>query len=243
MKKRRAGFTLIEMVIVLAIIAVLLTMVAPLITKYLGTAKEVACAANRQSLRTDVIASSISGEYSSCQDAFDHCYNKHDYPCPSGGTYSWKADGDYGYVVCSIHGGGEESSGSGSSGQTYNGTDLSVQTSYWPAADSYANAYDTVHVAAGGVFQYTDGNYYVVVQDLDLNKQQAASGPGGTVYNWYATMKLTGRVITGWTDSSQKSDLARGDLCKVGGSYYVFKDGGSWGSSPEQSPGQWYKIP
>ena len=39
-KTGRAGFTLIEMIVVIAIIAVLIALVAPLMTKYIATAKE-----------------------------------------------------------------------------------------------------------------------------------------------------------------------------------------------------------
>lgn len=40
-QKRRAGFTLIEMIVVIAIIAVLIALVAPLMTRYITNAKEL----------------------------------------------------------------------------------------------------------------------------------------------------------------------------------------------------------
>ena len=39
-KTRKNGFTLIEMIVVIAIIAVLIALVAPLMTKYIATAKQ-----------------------------------------------------------------------------------------------------------------------------------------------------------------------------------------------------------
>ena len=39
-KTRKKGFTLIEMIVVIAIIAVLIALVAPLMTKYIATAKQ-----------------------------------------------------------------------------------------------------------------------------------------------------------------------------------------------------------
>lgn len=38
-KTGRAGFTLIEMIVVIAIIAVLIALAAPLVTRYVATAK------------------------------------------------------------------------------------------------------------------------------------------------------------------------------------------------------------
>ena len=39
-KTRKKGFTLIEMIVVIAIIAVLIALVAPLMTKYIATARQ-----------------------------------------------------------------------------------------------------------------------------------------------------------------------------------------------------------
>lgn len=243
MRQRRAGFTLMELLIVVAIIAVLVAVGIPIFASQLDRAREAACAANRRSLKAVVVASYLSGAYDSCQQAFDHCYTAAEYPCPSGGVYTWKASGESGSVVCSVHsgqsGGGSETGGTG---KTYGQTGLAVTDSCWPTDADYQNNWDTVTVKAGGIFQYTDGSYYIVVKDTALTKGQAASGPGGTAYNWFSTVKLTGTVVS-YSGDEQKSDLKRGDLCLIGGSYYVYIDGGSWASSPLVSPNQWYKLP
>ena len=50
--RRRRGFTLIEMIVVIAIIAVLIALVAPLMTKYIATAKETRYRAAAKQLYT-----------------------------------------------------------------------------------------------------------------------------------------------------------------------------------------------
>ena len=135
---------------------------------------------------------------------------------------------------------------SSSASATYPGTTIAIQNSLWPQASDYVNSWDSVAVSAGGIFQYTDGGYYIVNKDLSLTKSQAASGPGGEVYNWFATQRITGRVIIDWTDGKQKKDLSRGDIVTVGSDYYVFIDGGSTAyapDSPKASAKSWYKIP
>ena len=51
-KTRKKGFTLIEMIVVIAIIAVLIALVAPLMTRYIGTAKQTKADAAAKSLYT-----------------------------------------------------------------------------------------------------------------------------------------------------------------------------------------------
>ncbi|MCI1959343.1 MAG: type II secretion system protein [Clostridia bacterium] len=261
--RKQSGFTLAELLIVVAIISVLVAISIPIFSSKLDRAREVTCLANRRSLYSMVCADYLSGDYPSLEAAFHGIYdnNKSEFPCPSGGTFSWVDDGDgKGHITCSVHdgsggsgsssgssGGGSGSSGGGSEGTTYGDTDIKVHDNYWPKQSDYdSNIYGNITVPAGGIFQYTDGNYYIVVRDTSLTKSQAASGPGGEVYGWYNTEKMTGRIITYSDDNVQRSDLNRGDICQVGDDYYVFKDGGSYAYSPVSphvSEGSWYKIP
>jgi len=137
---------------------------------------------------------------------------------------------------------------SSTSDDTYPGTDIKLVSNYWPTDEDYDKLSDkkwgTISIPAGGIFKYTDGNYYVVVKDIDLNRSQASSGPGGTAYNWFYTDKITGRIITDWTDGLQKDDMTRGDMCKVANDYYVYIDGGVYAYAPmTKHPQQWYKLP
>lgn len=124
----------------------------------------------------------------------------------------------------------------------YLNTNITIQPSYWPKPEDYSTDWQTITVNPAGVFKYSDGNYYVVNTAVTLSKSQAASGPGGMVYGWYVTQKLTGTIVTFAPGETDKT-MTRGDICQVGNDYYVFKDGGSVGHSPTTSPEQWYKLP
>ena len=246
MKKNDRGFTLGELLIVVGIVAILVAISIPIFTSKLEKSRETTCLANRRSLYGEMVTDYLSDDYPSLNDAFNELYlnkkSSEEYTCPSGGTYSWQDNGDgTGKIICSYHDGGGDSGGGSAAGDVL-GTGIQAVASYWPEQSQYVNTWDTINIPAGGIFQYTDGSYYVVTSNLDLNKSQAESGPGGTVYGWYSTQKITGRVVT-FSGSEQKSDLARGDICKQDGKYYVYKDGGTWGSSPSISPGQWYLLP
>lgn len=87
-KTRKKGFTLIEMIVVIAIIAVLIALVAPLMTRYIGTAKQTKADAAAKSLYTaaqayvaekvldgvdaDTIDSFTSSELSEIKDFLDN---------------------------------------------------------------------------------------------------------------------------------------------------------------------------
>lgn len=124
------------------------------------------------------------------------------------------------------------------------GTTIPIVPSYWPKDSDFVGD-ESIHVPAGGVFLHTDGNYYVVVKDITLNKAQASTGPGGDAMAWYATEKLTGRILTlaDYTQYGQCSTTNRGDLFhQDDNSYFVYIDGGSWSTPPSQAPHQWYKV-
>ena len=252
-KRRSDGFTLMEMLIVVAIIIILLAIGIPAVNSSLEKSKLAACRSNRRSLLSVAYSDYLVESYDSPEEAFDDIYNDEDekkYVCPNGGTFTWVDDSDgKSHLSCSYHdgrGGGDTPGGGDEPGSpTYPGTDITLEDDgYWPTDEDYKdNENGNVTVKAGGIFKYSDGNYYVVTRDTSMTKSQAASGPGGDVYGWYATQKITGRIVTYSSDSEQKSDLSRGDLCQVGDDYYVFKDGGTWGYSPTVSPGQWYKLP
>ena len=59
---------------------------------------------------------------------------------------------------------------------------------------------------------------------------------------WYKMAQFTGKVWDINDFSSGRNDLNRGDLCKFGNDYYVFKDGGTYSEGPEKRPDQWTKI-
>lgn len=107
MKRETSGFTLMEMLIVVAIIAILAAVAIPVFSAQLEKAREATCLANRRSLQSEVIAGYVSGQYASCDAAFAALCDKDNYVCPDGGTFSWDSGGEYGAVKCSEHGADE----------------------------------------------------------------------------------------------------------------------------------------
>ena len=103
--KSKKGFTLIELVIVVAILAVLTGIIVPTVSYDISNAKTVTCRANRQSLQTEIIAAYTSGQYSSLTAAFNALYHSSAHLCPAGGVYSWSSSEAGGEIVCSIHDG------------------------------------------------------------------------------------------------------------------------------------------
>ncbi len=93
----RAGFTLAELLVVVAIIAVLVAISIPVFGSALERSKAAACMANRRSLLSE-----LTVEYMTEGEGFDHP-NIEQYKCPSGGviTYS-RRDGKF-TVLCSVH--------------------------------------------------------------------------------------------------------------------------------------------
>ena len=101
-KLLKKGFTLIEMIIVIAIIAVLLLIIVPTANGIISTAQATTCAANRKTLLTEVEAEYLlNKENKTEEELFTEIYstNKDEYVCPSGGVFTF-VDGE---VLCSKH--------------------------------------------------------------------------------------------------------------------------------------------
>ena len=95
-----AGFTLVEMVVVIAVIAVLLTIAAPQLAAYLEQGRKAKCLSNRYHIEQDERTYYLNSNSPSL--AIDNHYQ-----CPSGGTYVWlasdPADPSYPQITCSLH--------------------------------------------------------------------------------------------------------------------------------------------
>ena len=127
----KSGFTLAELLIVVAIIAVLVSVAIPVFSGKLARAKEVTCIANRRSLYGQVVIEHMLSDrpYSEVFDEFVGSAGK----CPCGGVFSWEDSGDTGIINCDYHdgngaSGGNSGSGSGSIPVLHGTANISAET-------------------------------------------------------------------------------------------------------------------
>jgi len=95
-----AGFTLVEMVVVIALIGVLLSIAAPQLAAYLEQGRKAKCLSNRYNIEQDERTYYLNNNSASL--AIDSRYQ-----CSSGGTYAWLVSDptapDYPRIGCSLH--------------------------------------------------------------------------------------------------------------------------------------------
>lgn len=184
--RRAAGFTLAELLVVVAIIAVLVAVAVPVFSSAMGNTEEAVCAANRRSVKSLYTnAWLLNPDAKPQQDLFGDCVaqlkkQNDGVLCPNDGTYSatFASDGAV-IITCSIHGlSMEDELNSWFANNPWNGkTDSTKREDYakenkldeWPSVKgtdgvtrylqfkSYANSSDTVFLYVGPEKRITGG--------------------------------------------------------------------------------------
>ncbi|MBQ3920737.1 MAG: prepilin-type N-terminal cleavage/methylation domain-containing protein [Firmicutes bacterium] len=219
-QRSKKGFTLAELLIVIAIIAVLVAVAVPVFSANLDRAREATCKANRRSLYGQVVSEHIlSGRPYS--EIFDQYVGSAGI-CPCEGTFSWEDEGETGKINCSFHdGGGSGGSGSGSGGS--GGSSGGSEGSSGSGSSGAPALHTTPHlsqdtITRGSVIQDETGTC-VILQGLWGLKTAYASG--AKVAELAAQYTTDAMLV----DTSDIKDSTFTGTLKVGDLYYDSTDG------------------
>ncbi|NLH64003.1 MAG: type II secretion system protein [Erysipelotrichaceae bacterium] len=278
-KGKKDGFTLAELLVVVAIIGILIAVSIPIFSSQTTKAKAATDMANVRAAKAaavvDYLSSGSSGPATYYYDASKGTittkeedakiitgYGKSTSPVSNatGTPYDngtahivsiYIAD-DRTQIASWVLGTGGGNTGGGTlGGGDANPDDTNPSTklpnafnssvSEWNKEIENKSSYDIVpgkvYSDNGKIYFGVDANppYHLNGWDLKNINLDVLTG-------WYATDKYTGKIWNSSDFSKERNDVNRGDLCKVGDNYYVYKDGGNTTSGPDLSSGQWQKI-
>ncbi len=258
--KNKKGFTLVEVIVTITILAILAGVVLPGMTGWVDNSKEKVCLINRSQIvrfyqataayryaenEAVTLSKTLAGDYEECARDVAGCV------CPCGGTYT--ADDATGTLTCSYHDGGVTGGvivpnpptvTGGSSGGSQPTTLLPLSGGGWPTLDMFDD-YGNYYFHKGEVFVH-DGETYVLIKDCSVYKNVQAGGPQG-ILNWDYLERLTGTVYDSSTELryGQLVQATAGDLYRTDdGHYYVFtpNSGGYANMPPQNNPNMWTLV-
>lgn len=277
MKKNKKGFTLAELLIVVAIIGVLVAISIPIFTSQLEKSREATDAANIRSQYAEVMTEAITDggdvdgrakfgavelkqkkdqwQNSRLKENLEGVYGSNiigEYP-KAGGTAWVEYKDDQAilhYEGGSGNAGGSDSGGStgGGSGSLANPDDINTNTNLPNAFNTSINDWDKIvidhpsyNIVPGMVYSY-QGSIYFGTSNTKVKNDQYTHQDLNDAVNWFAAAKYTGKIWNSSDFENQRNDITRGDICKIGDDYFVYKDGGNTTSGPEKASWQWQKI-
>lgn len=178
--KNSKGFTLLELIVVIAIMGVLAMVSVPILTQYINRSEVGVCEANRQEFLHSFIVYQSSGDNTgSLEQAIagtipEMLTDKNNLKCPSGGTYSVVN----GSIVCSVHGAiGSSGSGSGSGSTTLKAGDTILSNivldDLGVLCVSAINPSNGIRVVQGQVYITKEGVTYAVGWNDWISKSDA----------------------------------------------------------------------
>lgn len=297
-KNRNKGFTLGELLIVVAIIGVLVAISIPIFTSQLEKAREATDAANIRSQYAEVMVEAITDggdvdgkdmfgaveikqkkdewQSTGLKENLEGVYGKVVGEYPKAGGTAWVEYKDDQAILhyegeSGSSGGGSDSGGSTSGGSTGGGStggstgsgsgslanpdDINPTTKLPNAFNSSINDWESVvekdgyyeesnhyyNIVPGMVYSY-NGDIYFGTRERKVEHDQFTNHTPDKILEWYDMEKPTGKIWQQSDFKTQRDDVKRGDLCKVGDDYYVYNDGGPRTSGPLTNDGIWVKI-
>ena len=190
--RSKKGFTLAELLVVVAIIAVLVGVAVPVFKNSTSKAKEAACSANKRNLYAKVMVEYITGDRAegNCDIAAEDVAA---YTCPAGGAFSLHFDsGTHQYsVACSVHDGGGSGGSGGGSGSTPGGGALSSDGKLTLSSGGKSVTIQGVNFsgfggnnefdpASGNILLYDDSGAFILAARDDQWKKPNVPAPDGT---------------------------------------------------------------
>lgn len=174
--KRRRGFTLIELIVVLAIIVILIALIAPNAVKLIDTAAKTTCDGNIKTLKTEYLADTVGQTLtdSEAEQKMQEIIAEHGGSaklCPKHGNYTVtvEEDGEV-TVTCSIHGAGVRA------------THLQALNVFYDAKSSLIQEiFDNCITASNPTLQSTDDSPYVAKMNRLLREQGYDTSKGSWV--------------------------------------------------------------
>ena len=105
MDKKSDGFTLIELIVVIAVLGTLAAVAVPRLAGFRSKAEESLCNANVKTVERMYSAFLVENDIDHEENIFNHfVLDNFDEVCPAGGVISFED----GKVKCSVHGGGRK---------------------------------------------------------------------------------------------------------------------------------------
>lgn len=266
-KNKSKGFTLAELLIVVAIIGVLVAISIPIFTSQLEKGREATDAANIRSQYAEVMAEAISSGQSvngktlygavqlkqmadgwssdSVRKNLESVYGGHiEGTGPAAGGTAWvEFNAEEGYPILHYEGSG----GGGSSGGDDSGSGIPADAPAfvnktpvdWSSIQSSGEAF---YVTAGTVFLW-NGNYYIGTKNQTIDSWNMKNSDPDDFVNWFTLAKYTDVILDiAYYPADTMRQTERGDICKVGDDYYVFSDGGNSSYGPIIDSTRWTKI-